>query len=47
MRFEEAAGLRDLLATVEEIEERQKMAAAKGDDIDIFACLRRAAAGGR
>src|SRR5438874_7249715 len=38
MRFEEAAGLRDLLATVEEIEERQKMAAAKGDDTDIFAC---------
>src|SRR5438132_321798 len=28
MRFEEAASLRDLLATVEEIEERQKMAAA-------------------
>ena len=45
MRFEEAAGLRDLLATVEEIEERQKMAAAKGDDVDIFAVLRRAAAG--
>ncbi len=38
MRFEEAASLRDLLATVEEIEERQKMAAAKGDDVDIFAC---------
>jgi excinuclease ABC subunit C len=37
MRFEEAAGLRDLLVTVEEIEERQKMAAAKGDDVDIFA----------
>jgi excinuclease ABC subunit C len=36
-RFEEAAGLRDLIATVEEIEERQKMAAAKGDDVDIFA----------
>src|ERR1022692_3843451 len=33
MRFEEAAGLRDLIATVEEIEERQKMAAAKGDDV--------------
>ena len=30
--------LRDLLTTVEEIEERQKMAAAKGDDVDIFAC---------
>src|SRR5262252_1111223 len=37
MRFEEAAGLRDLLTTVEEIEDRQKMAAAKGDDVDIFA----------
>jgi excinuclease ABC subunit C len=38
MRFEQAASLRDLLATVEEIEERQKMSAAKGDDVDIFAC---------
>ncbi len=38
MRFEEAASLRDLLSTVEEMEERQKMAAAKGDDTDIFAC---------
>jgi excinuclease ABC subunit C len=38
MRFEEAASLRDLLATVEEMEQRQKMAAAKGDDVDIFAC---------
>ena len=37
-RFEEAATLRDLLATVEEIDQRQKMAAAKGDDIDIFGC---------
>src|SRR5882762_6363921 len=37
LRFEEAAGLRDLITTVEEIEERQKMAAAKGDDVDIFA----------
>jgi excinuclease ABC subunit C len=37
MRFEEAASLRDLLATVQELDERQKMAAAKGDDIDIFA----------
>ncbi len=36
-RFEEAASLRDLLATVEEIDQKQKMAAAKGDDIDIFA----------
>ena len=38
MRFEEAASLRDLLATVEEMDERQKMAAVKGDDVDIFAC---------
>jgi excinuclease ABC subunit C len=38
MRFEEAASLRDLIVTVEEIEERQIMAAAKGDDVDIFAC---------
>jgi len=38
MRFEQAASLRDLLSTVEEIGERQKMAAAKGDDVDIFAC---------
>src|SRR3954470_4085907 len=38
MRFEEAAGIRDLLTTVEEIEDRQKMAAVKGDDVDIFAC---------
>jgi excinuclease ABC subunit C len=38
MRFEEAASLRDLLSTVEEIEQRQKMAAVRGDDVDIFAC---------
>jgi excinuclease ABC subunit C len=38
MRFEEAASLRDLLTTVEEIEQRQKMAAANDDDTDIFAC---------
>src|ERR1022692_3943545 len=37
-RYEEAAALRDLVTTVEEIEERQKMSAAKGDDIDILAC---------
>jgi excinuclease ABC subunit C len=37
-RFEEAASLRDLLATVEEMDERQKMAAATGDDVDILAC---------
>src|SRR5262249_40160932 len=33
-----AGGFRDLLVTVEEMEERQKMAAASGNDIDIFAC---------
>ncbi len=37
MRFEEAAALRDLIATVEEMEQRQKMAAAEGEDTDIFA----------
>ncbi len=37
MRFEEAGSLRDLLSTVEEMDQRQKMAAAKGDDTDIFA----------
>ena len=38
LRFEEAAALRDLVATVEELDERQKMAAAAGDDTDILAC---------
>ncbi|MEO8028089.1 MAG: excinuclease ABC subunit UvrC [Bryobacteraceae bacterium] len=37
LRFEEAAALRNLITTVEEMEERQKMAAAEGDDTDIFA----------
>ncbi len=37
MRFEEAGALRNLIATVEEMEQRQKMAAAEGDDTDIFA----------
>lgn len=37
MRFEEAAALRDLISTVEELEQRQKMAAAEGDDTDILA----------
>ncbi len=36
-RFEEAASLRDLISTVEEMDERQKMASAAGDDIDILA----------
>jgi excinuclease ABC subunit C len=35
-RFEEAASLRDLLSTVEELDQRQKMAAVSGDDVDIF-----------
>jgi len=35
-QFEEAARYRDLAATVEELRERQKMAAARGEDIDIF-----------
>src|SRR5947209_12748870 len=37
MRFEEAANLRNLVATVREMEQKQKMAAAQGEDIDIFA----------
>jgi excinuclease ABC subunit C len=37
MRFEEAASLRDLISTVEEMEQKQKMASAAGDDTDIFA----------
>ncbi|QOY86863.1 excinuclease ABC subunit UvrC [Paludibaculum fermentans] len=36
MEFERAAALRDLIHTVEEVEQKQKMAAASGDDIDIF-----------
>jgi excinuclease ABC subunit C len=36
MRFEQAAVLRDAISTVEEIEQKQKMAAAGGDDTDIF-----------
>lgn len=37
MRFEEAASLRNLMTTVREMEQKQKMAAAEGDDTDIFA----------
>ncbi len=37
LRFEEAAALRDRISTVEEMEQRQKMAAAEGDDTDILA----------
>jgi excinuclease ABC subunit C len=36
-RFEEAGGMRDLISTVEEMEEKQKIAAAEGDNIDILA----------
>ncbi|MDE3135917.1 MAG: excinuclease ABC subunit UvrC [Acidobacteriota bacterium] len=35
-RFERAAGYRDLLRTLEEMEEKQKMAAARGDDTDVL-----------
>ncbi len=37
MRFEEAANLRNLMSTVREMDQKQKMAAAEGEDIDIFA----------
>jgi excinuclease ABC subunit C len=37
LEFERAAALRDLLGAVEELEQKQKMAAAGGDDTDIFA----------
>src|SRR5581483_6468277 len=37
MRFEEAASLRNLMNTVREMDQRQKMDAVEGDDIDIFA----------
>jgi len=36
-RFEQAAAYRDLLHTLTEIEERQKIAAAAGDDTDVLA----------
>jgi excinuclease ABC subunit C len=36
-RYEEAAGYRDLLRTMREMEERQKIAAAEGDDTDVLA----------
>ena len=36
-RFEQAAAYRDLIRTLEEIEERQKIAAAQGDDTDVLA----------
>ena len=37
LEFERAAALRDQLITVEEMDERQKMAAATGDNTDIMA----------
>ncbi len=36
LEFEQAAALRDLIVTVEELHERQRVAAAEGRDIDIF-----------
>jgi excinuclease ABC subunit C len=36
-KFEEAASYRDLLRTITEMEERQKIAAAEGDDTDVLA----------
>ena len=35
-RFEEAAAYRDLLRTLDDIEERQRIAAAQGDDTDVL-----------
>jgi excinuclease ABC subunit C len=36
-QYERAAGYRDLLRTLEDIEERQRMAAAAGEDTDVLA----------
>jgi excinuclease ABC subunit C len=36
-RYEEAAGYRDLLRTLTDMEDRQKIAAAEGDDTDVLA----------
>jgi excinuclease ABC subunit C len=36
-RFEEAASYRDLLHTLDDIEERQRIASAQGDDTDVLA----------
>ena len=36
-RYEQAAGYRNLLRTLEDIEERQKISAAAGDDTDVLA----------
>ncbi len=40
--FEEAARYRDQLSTIEQLRERQKMAAASGDDFDVFGFHREA-----
>jgi len=37
MRYEEASALHDLMRTVEEVGEKQKMASTEGTDTDIFA----------
>ena len=39
-RYEEAAACRDLISTLEQLEEKQKVAAASGDDRDILAYYR-------
>src|SRR5215471_17116923 len=36
-QFEQAAAYRDLLRTLEDIEERQRIAATQGDDTDVLA----------
>jgi len=36
LEFERAAALRDLVSTVEEMSQRQRMAAVDGNDVDIF-----------
>ncbi|HEX7961228.1 MAG TPA: excinuclease ABC subunit UvrC [Terriglobales bacterium] len=35
-RYEQAAKYRDLISTVEDLQERQRIAAAEGDDTDVF-----------
>jgi excinuclease ABC subunit C len=35
-QYEEAARYRDLITTVEQLRERQKMAASRGEDVDVF-----------
>ncbi len=37
LEFERAAALRDLIGTIEEMEQKQKMSTASDEDIDIFA----------